>query len=149
MILIKNKLWYVYGKTCTKYLHRTWPLLNVLMIFGIKYKCIILTHSVLLAIATNIPQRLMTGFVLQGHKYRFKCHKAFIYNIIYFLLEWNINKTCSWDFHISLASLLTLNDWTRVGHQIWLFTAIKWQYFWHDQKNHRAVRHRHSASKQK
>ncbi len=26
-------------------------------------------HSVLLAIATNIPQQLMTGFVLQGHIY--------------------------------------------------------------------------------
>ncbi len=28
------------------------------------------TYSVLLAIATNIPQRLKTGFVLQGHIYR-------------------------------------------------------------------------------
>ncbi len=26
------------------------------------------SYSVLLAIATNIPQRLMTAFVLQGHK---------------------------------------------------------------------------------
>ncbi len=26
-------------------------------------------YNVLLAIATNIPQRLMTGFVLQGHIY--------------------------------------------------------------------------------
>ncbi len=33
---------------------------NILMIFGIKEKCIILTYNVLLAIATNIP-------VLQGH----------------------------------------------------------------------------------
>ncbi len=33
----------------------------------IKEKCIILTHS-MLAIATNIPQRLKTGFVVQGHK---------------------------------------------------------------------------------
>ncbi len=32
----KKKFWYVYGKTFTKYLHRTWPLLNVLMILGIK-----------------------------------------------------------------------------------------------------------------
>ncbi len=36
------------------------------MIFGIKEKCIILTHT-MLAIATNIPVLLMTGFVLQGH----------------------------------------------------------------------------------
>ncbi len=31
------------------------------MIFGIKEK------SIILAIATNIPQRLKTGFVVQGH----------------------------------------------------------------------------------
>ncbi len=37
------------------------------MIFGIKEKSIILTYT-MLAIATNIPQRLKTGFVLQGHK---------------------------------------------------------------------------------
>ncbi len=35
--------------------------LNILMIFGIKEKLIIL------AIAANIPQRLNTAFVLQGH----------------------------------------------------------------------------------
>ncbi len=44
--------------------------LNILMIFGIKEKCIILTpYNVLLAIATNIPVLLMTAFVLQGHIY--------------------------------------------------------------------------------
>ncbi len=37
------------------------------MIFVIKEKWIILTHNVLLAIATNIPVLLMTAFVLQGH----------------------------------------------------------------------------------
>uniref|UniRef100_A0A673J4K4 RAS protein activator like 2 n=1 Tax=Sinocyclocheilus rhinocerous TaxID=307959 RepID=A0A673J4K4_9TELE len=39
-------------------------------IFGIKEKSIILTHTInlLLAIATNIPVRLETGFVVQGHK---------------------------------------------------------------------------------
>ncbi len=41
--------------------------LNILMIFGIKEKLIILTHNVFLAIAINIPQRLKTAFVLQGH----------------------------------------------------------------------------------
>ncbi len=38
------------------------------MIFGIK-KIIIDPYNVLLAIATNIPQRLKTAFVLQGHLY--------------------------------------------------------------------------------
>ncbi len=39
------------------------------MIFGIKEKSIILTHtvSVLLSTATNITVRLMTGFVVQSH----------------------------------------------------------------------------------
>ncbi len=49
-------------------LHGTWYLLNILMIFGIKEKSIILTYTIyVLAIATNIPQRLKTGFVVQGH----------------------------------------------------------------------------------
>ncbi len=39
--------------------------LNILMIFDIKEKCIILTHT--LAIVTDIPVLLMTAFVLQGH----------------------------------------------------------------------------------
>ncbi len=44
------------------------------MIFGIKENKIdnFDPYNVLLAIATNIPQRLKTGFVLQGHK----CHSA-------------------------------------------------------------------------
>ncbi len=33
---------YIYGKTFTKYLHGTWSLLNILTIFGIKEKSIIL-----------------------------------------------------------------------------------------------------------
>ncbi len=40
------------------------------MIFGIKEKWIILDNpNVFLAIATNIPVLLMTGFVIQGHIY--------------------------------------------------------------------------------
>ncbi len=35
---------YIYGRKCTKYLHETWSLLDILMIFGIKEKSIILTH---------------------------------------------------------------------------------------------------------
>ncbi len=41
-----KKFWFIYGKKFTKYLHGTWPLLNFLMIFGIKEKWIILTHTI-------------------------------------------------------------------------------------------------------
>ncbi len=54
--------------TFTISLHGTWSLLNILMIVCRKEKLIILTHTIfLLAIATNIPVRLETGFVVQGH----------------------------------------------------------------------------------
>ncbi len=47
----------------------TYSTFNILMIFGIKEKSIILTkvYNVFLAIATNIHQWLETGFVVQGH----------------------------------------------------------------------------------
>ncbi len=41
MHITNQKCWYIYG---SKYLHATWSLLNILMIFGIKDKSIILTH---------------------------------------------------------------------------------------------------------
>ncbi len=46
--------------------------LNILMIFGIKVKIYNFEpFNVFLAISTNIPQRLMTAFVLQGHVYMY------------------------------------------------------------------------------
>ncbi len=41
--------------------------LTILMIFGIKENDNFEPYNVLLSIATNIPQCLMTAFVLQGH----------------------------------------------------------------------------------
>ncbi len=59
----------------TKYLHGTY-LLNILMIFWHKRKIDNFDpHNVLLAIATNIPVLLMTGFVLQGHMWNWLCDK--------------------------------------------------------------------------
>jgi len=57
---------YIYRWKFAKYLHGTWSLLNILIIFGIKRK---INHfdpyNVLLAITTNIPVLLVTGFVIQ------------------------------------------------------------------------------------
>ncbi len=39
------KFWYIYSRTFTKYLHGTWSLIYILMIFGIKEKFQILTHT--------------------------------------------------------------------------------------------------------
>ncbi len=64
------KFLYIYGKKFTKYLHGTCSLLNILKMFGKREKSIILTYTMFfLAIATNIPQRLKTGFVVLGHKW--------------------------------------------------------------------------------
>ncbi len=46
------------------------------------------SYNVLLAIATNIPQRLKTGFVLQGH---ILCKQKLILDVINCLTSANTN----------------------------------------------------------
>ncbi len=60
------KFLYIYGKKFTKYLHGIFPyypndFLHKRKIYNFD------PHNVFLAIATNIPQRVKTGFVVQGH----------------------------------------------------------------------------------
>ncbi len=47
------------------------------MIFGIKKSIFFYPYNVLLAIATNIPMLLMTGFAVQGHIYEHVSAGAF------------------------------------------------------------------------
>ncbi len=65
------------------------------MIFGIKEKSIFDPYNVLLAIATNIPQRLKTGFVVQGHTHTHTHTHTHIYiysiYIIYLFIFYKIN----------------------------------------------------------
>ncbi len=46
-------------------------------------------YSVFLVIATNTPQRLMTGFVLQGHIYIINIHSTHTYYVNFFYFGCN------------------------------------------------------------
>ncbi len=67
MHITNKKFWYIYGERFTQYLRGTWSFLNILMTFGIKKNDNVDPYNICLAINTNIPVLLMTGFVLQGH----------------------------------------------------------------------------------
>ncbi len=66
MHITNQKLsWYINSSKFTKYLHGTSSLPNILMILGIKEKSKNFDpYNVFLTIATNIPQRLKTVFVV-------------------------------------------------------------------------------------
>ncbi len=60
MHITNQKLsWYIYGRTFTKYLHATWSLLNILMIFGINYTCYCYKYTR----ATYVQGHIYAGFL--------------------------------------------------------------------------------------
>ncbi len=60
------------------------------MIFAIKEIYHFDPYNVFLAIAINIPQRLKTGFVLQGHTH------IYIYIYIYIYISVHIHMRCAY-----------------------------------------------------
>ncbi len=95
----------IYGRKCTKYLHGSWSLLNILMIFGIKEKHFE-PYNVFLAIATNIP---VTGFVVQGH----------ILHILLMIKNNDSSPISHWSgWQIALPKTRTIG-WDEVVRLVW------------------------------
>ncbi len=88
------------------------------MIFGIKEKSIILTYNVLLAIATNIPVLLMTGFVVQGH-------------ILLLLSDGQINIYANFSFKLTKTEHFIFTVRWRSGSmtRIAMYSSRKFNYF--------------------
>ncbi len=56
------KMWYIYGMKLTKYLHETCCLLNILMIFGVKYYIFFLTLTMYCRLLLQIYPRDLRPF---------------------------------------------------------------------------------------
>jgi len=93
-LLTKIKVFYIYGKEFTKYLHGTWYFFSYPNDFWHKSKiCHFDPYNVLLAIARNIPGLFVTGFVIQGHIFSHdKTNKKERNSAKVINVTWNHNK---------------------------------------------------------
>ncbi len=99
------------------------------MIFGIKEKSIILiyTMNVLLVIATNIPVRLMTDFVVQGRTHTHTHTHTHTQNDLLFLANLtHYPDSCLCSFYQAGLNTATQAQLSREGPQESLAAFIEW-----------------------
>ncbi len=87
--------------------------LNIRMIFGIKKKSNILTHR--MAIATNIPQRLKTGFVALPQITHFRPHIHLVYCRYIFINYFNDLCVTFIDAHFPFRSWFVTHNWKTLN----------------------------------
>ncbi len=97
------------------------------MIFGINKKKYNDPYNVLLAIATNIPVRLMTGFVIHILLFSNLISKYFISHIYHVY----INTFYKWYiYNLTTGWVLPAMEWIRMLFIFMLFGGGSWRLYW-------------------